>query len=161
MKLKAVKILVFPFCALAYFAICAVVVRSQISFGGPSNALSTPPPAPKGCTTPDGLEGQCIYLLECQTVMQLLRRKPLPQAVISHLRQSVCGRTRKWPDVCCPSFQSFGNPIPPGLTSSSTTTTTTKAPEPTTTTPPPETTTKSEEMIMCTTVTTTTTITTT
>ena len=94
--------LVLPFCT------------AQISFGEETTSATSP----KSCTSPDGLEGECTYLLQCRTLLQLLTKRPLPRPVITFLRQSVCGFTRDLPDVCCPKTRSL-------TTTTSTTTTTT------------------------------------
>jgi hypothetical protein len=99
------------------------VVRGQISFGGSTNVSPPPREKPKSCTSPDGLEGECVYLLECKPILQLLRRKPLPQPILNHLRQSVCGRTRDLPDVCCPRFRAIAPPTPITITPTTSNTT--------------------------------------
>ena len=45
--------------------------------------LSTEEPI-KTCISPDGLEGKCVFLLECRTILQLLKRKPIPQEIIMY-----------------------------------------------------------------------------
>ena len=80
-------------------------IRSQISFGDGRSGfvLPTEPPI-ETCTSPDGIEGQCVNLVECKPFLQLLKRRPVPRATKIFLRKSVCGFTKKYPDVCCPLF---------------------------------------------------------
>merc|ERR1711860_115718 len=89
----------------------------QISFGGETTSAASA--SSNSCTSPDGLEGECTYLLQCPTLLQLLTKRPLKPAVITFLRQSVCGFTRNLPDVCCPKSR-------PLTTTTSTTTTTSR-----------------------------------
>ena len=54
------------------------------------------------CKTPDGFQGICIDLYLCDPILNLLKIKPLPSSVVSHIRKSVCRRKTPTPDVCCP-----------------------------------------------------------
>ena len=80
----------------------------QISFHSNLKAeVSHPGPTSSVCTTPDGLNGVCVNLFLCDPIISILKRKPLPQSIINHLRKSVCKRKTPAPDVCCP--QKAGN----------------------------------------------------
>ena len=82
-------------------------------------------PENKPCTSPDGLQGECINILQCRPVLQLLRRRPIPTEVANYLRKSVCEFKDNLPIICCVRPQ----PAP-------TTTTTVTTPTTTTTTSP-------------------------
>ena len=69
--------------------------NAQITFG------LTPEPEDKSCTSPDGLDGECINILQCRPVLQLLRRKPIPPDVRAYLLKSVCEITDNLPIICC------------------------------------------------------------
>ena len=90
--------------------------KAQISFGGGETTSAAA--SSNSCTSPDGLEGECTYLLQCPTLLQLLTKRPLLPPVITFLRQSVCGFTRNLPDVCCPKSR----PLTTTTTTSRTTT---------------------------------------
>ena len=87
---------------------------AQISFG----REEAPKDEEESCTSPDGLPGQCLSLLKCQSILQLLKRKPIPPPVVNFLRQSVCGFTGRYPDVCCPNLR----PLNPKTTTIASTT---------------------------------------
>ena len=94
-------------------------VHTQISFGFPpkessttTEATTTAAASKKSCTSPHGLAGECVNLLECRSILQLLRRKPIPPDVLTFLRQSVCGFKGKLPDICCPTSRAI-RPVKP------------------------------------------------
>ena len=58
-------------------------------------------PENKPCTSPDGLQGECINILQCRPVLQLLRRRPIPTEVANYLRKSVCEFKDNLPVICC------------------------------------------------------------
>ena len=76
-------------------------------------------PENKPCTSPDGLQGECINILQCRPVLQLLRRRPIPTEVANYLRKSVCEFKDNLPVICCVRAQ----PAPPPPTVTTTTTT--------------------------------------
>ena len=57
------------------------------------------------CKTPNKVQGICIDLYLCDHILSLLRIKPLPSSIVSHIRKSVCRRKTPTPDVCCPLTQ--------------------------------------------------------
>ena len=77
-------------------------VRSQISFQKDKSFETNANPSMPTCKTPDGLNGICIDLFSCDSLLNLLRRKPLSPPIVNHLRKSVCKIKRPAPDVCCP-----------------------------------------------------------
>ena len=54
---------------LLYVSGGLVGTDAQITFD-----LDPPQPENNLCTSPDGLEGECINILQCRPVLQLLRR---------------------------------------------------------------------------------------
>lgn len=124
--------------ALALSAAFLTLASGQIFFGDPEE------PVPPGttvseedeeegaCVTPDKFPGKCVILTDCEPLLNLLKRKPLPPEIINHLRESMCGFTGKLPEVCCPQLRKLQKPpavVETTTTTSSTTTTTTLAAE--------------------------------
>ena len=81
-------------------------------------------PENKPCTSPDGLQGECINILQCRPVLQLLRRRPIPTEVANYLRKSVCEFKDNLPIICCVRPQPA--PTTTTVTTPTTTTTTSK-----------------------------------
>jgi len=54
------------------------------------------------CQTPDNLPGSCVSLYSCRSLVALIR-PPISPETRAHLRASVCGRSGRAPNVCCPT----------------------------------------------------------
>lgn len=85
----------------------------------------------EACATPDGIQGECIDITKCESLLNLLKKRPLLPQVLDHLRQSVCNFDNPAvPKVCCPKFPFKRVEVAPIKTLITiTTTTTTTAPE--------------------------------
>uniref|UniRef100_A0A182PPY6 CLIP domain-containing serine protease n=1 Tax=Anopheles epiroticus TaxID=199890 RepID=A0A182PPY6_9DIPT len=55
------------------------------------------------CTLPEGTTGQCILLRNCNSLLTLIRKKPLPDTDRAYLQRTQCGwsTTENHPLVCC------------------------------------------------------------
>ena len=71
-------------------------IDAQISFPGFPKE-----PKNKSCTSPDGFDGECVNILQCKPILQLLKRQPIPKPTITYLRQSVCEIKDELPVICC------------------------------------------------------------
>uniref|UniRef100_A0A336LMT0 CLIP domain-containing serine protease n=1 Tax=Culicoides sonorensis TaxID=179676 RepID=A0A336LMT0_CULSO len=58
--------------------------------------------AQNACRTPRQEVGQCIALNRCQSLFNLLRKRPLTIQDRTYLSQSQCGWSGNYPSVCCP-----------------------------------------------------------
>ena len=81
-------------------SIATVANGEQISFNDQRKSKFSP--SVTQCKTPDGLQGVCVDLYRCDPILNLLKIKPLPAPIISHIRKSVCKVKTPAPDVCCP-----------------------------------------------------------
>ncbi|XP_050305995.1 CLIP domain-containing serine protease HP8-like [Anthonomus grandis grandis] len=88
-----------------------LVAISLVSFAGFSHCQPG-----DFCTTPYRQQGECINLLNCEPLYELLKQRPLTSSTADLLRRSQCGFEGHTPKVCCPS-----GPLP------TTTTTTTES----------------------------------
>lgn len=59
------------------------------------------------CSTPNGQNGVCIGLRQCDSLFNLLQKTPLTDADRNFLRMSQCGRVDNMPKVCCPGEASI------------------------------------------------------
>lgn len=66
------------------------------------------------CRTPLSQPGECISLLDCEQLYNILKKRPISSSNADLLRRSQCGFVGTTPKVCCPT----------GISSSSSTTTT-------------------------------------
>ena len=90
------KTLLFYFLVMVTFMSSLQEVDAQIFFPDLPEK-----PKNKPCTSPNGLDGECVNILECKPVLQLLRRQPIPKPTITFLRQSVCEIKDGLPVICC------------------------------------------------------------
>lgn len=68
------------------------------------------------CRTPLSQPGECISLLDCEQLYNILKRRPISSSNADLLRRSQCGFVGTTPKVCCPT----------GISSAGTTTEATK-----------------------------------
>ncbi|XP_031619833.1 serine protease easter-like [Contarinia nasturtii] len=57
------------------------------------------------CITPDGFQGYCIDLRECEPLFKLLKNPNLSIQQITYLRNAQCGYQNLFPWVCCANQQ--------------------------------------------------------
>lgn len=55
------------------------------------------------CRTPDNKYGECIVIKQCDSLLQILRQRPISDKNRDFLQQSQCGFAGTDPKVCCPS----------------------------------------------------------
>ena len=94
------KLDLFLFLSAYLISIATLANGEQISFNDQRKSKFSP--SVTQCKTPDGLQGLCIDLYRCDPILNLLKIKPLPAPIISHIRKSVCKVKTPAPDVCCP-----------------------------------------------------------
>jgi len=94
------KLDLFLFLSACLISIATLANGEQISFNDQRKSKFSP--SVTQCKTPDGLQGVCIDLYRCDPILNLLKIKPLPAPIISHIRKSVCKVKTPAPDVCCP-----------------------------------------------------------
>ncbi|XP_054011033.1 transmembrane protease serine 9-like [Hylaeus anthracinus] len=56
-----------------------------------------------GCVTPNGVNGICIEIRQCQPLLNILQMQPLQPSAVDFLKQSQCGFSGRDPLVCCPN----------------------------------------------------------
>ena len=78
----------FYILASCYQCLSSNTIEEQISFNDQRKSKFSP--SVTQCKTPDGLQGVCIDLYRCDPILNLLKIKPLPEPIISHIRKSVC-----------------------------------------------------------------------
>lgn len=67
----------------------------------------------QSCTTPQGVDSNCISLYECPQLLSAFEQRPLPSPVVNYLRKSQCGFDGYTPRVCCgPLPQQASRPQP-------------------------------------------------
>ena len=90
----------FLFLSACLVSMTTVANAEQISFNDQRKSKFSS--SVTQCKTPDGLQGVCTDLYRCDPILNLLKIKPLPAPIISHIRKSVCKVKTPAPDVCCP-----------------------------------------------------------
>ncbi|XP_013180462.1 PREDICTED: serine protease easter [Papilio xuthus] len=70
------------------------------------------------CQTPLGATSKCVSLYDCKELVSAFETRPLPNAVVSFLRQSQCGFEGYVPRVCCGPLPATGptTTLPPKTT---------------------------------------------
>ncbi|KAJ4436616.1 hypothetical protein ANN_16747, partial [Periplaneta americana] len=66
------------------------------------------------CVGPTGQKGSCVVIQECQSLLSLLKQKPVRPETADFLRRSQCGFEGRNPKVCCPSSQTVPDVPTPG-----------------------------------------------
>lgn len=71
------------------------------------------------CDTPHGQRGECLSINNCESLYNILKKRPISTANADLLRRSQCGFVGTTPKVCCPfgntAEQASTTPSSPGL----------------------------------------------
>lgn len=100
---------------LIYYSILLYVVKRIIFFKKILKLAEDP------CRAPNGEDGLCISLDECDGLKSLLRTQADNPRVRFYLQRSTCGFIGNFPKVCCPSFRTPATERPIEVTSLATT----------------------------------------
>lgn len=65
-------------------------------------AIQTKSVVAQSCRTPNGLNGNCVSVYECQALLAILNNQRRTQQDEKFLRDSQCGTKNSVPAVCCP-----------------------------------------------------------